>query len=85
MRSCESEEERMSDFTKRWIELRRRERHADGTWSCHYVIFEFRTREWRCEKGRTDGVFRTPEEAEAAALRQAQRIVDSLQTSTAYL
>ncbi|MGC4097335.1 MAG: hypothetical protein QM706_09480 [Nitrospira sp.] len=71
----------MSDYTKRWIELRRRERQADGTWNCHYVIFEFGTRAWRCKKGSADGIFRTPEEAEAAALTQAQQIVDSLQTS----
>jgi uncharacterized protein involved in tellurium resistance len=68
----------MSDYTKRWIELRRRERQTDGTWSCHYVIFEFGTKEWRCKKGVL--TVRTPEEAEIAALNQAQQIVDSLQT-----
>ena len=71
----------MSDFTKRWIELRRREHHTDGTWSCHYVIFEFGTRAWRCQKGCADGDFRTPEAAEAAALTQAQQIIDSLRAS----
>lgn len=71
----------MSDYTKRWIELRRRERQTDGTWSCHYVIFEFGTKEWRCKKGCSDGVFKTPEEAEVAALTQAQEILDSLQIS----
>ncbi len=75
----------MPDYTKRWIELRRREQEADGTWSCHYVIFEFGTRAWRCKKGCTDGTFTTPEEAEAAALTQAQQIVDSFQPSAAGL
>jgi hypothetical protein len=68
----------MSDSTKRWIELRRRERQTDGTWSCHYVIFEFGTKEWRRKKGVL--TVRTHEEAEIAALNQAQQIVDSLQT-----
>lgn len=68
----------MLDYTKRWIELRRREQQADGTWSCHYVIFEFGSKAWKCKKGRSDGIFRTPEEAEVAALRQAQEIIDSL-------
>jgi len=55
----------MSDYTKRWIELRRREQHADGTWDCHYVIFEFGSRAWRCKKGCSDGIFKTPDEAES--------------------
>jgi len=71
----------MSDYTKRWIELRRREQHADGTWDCHYVIFEFGSRAWRCKKGCSDGIFKTPDEAEVAALTQAKQIVDSLQAS----
>ena len=75
----------MSDVTKRWIELRRREQQVDGTWSCHYVIFEFGTRAWRCKKGCTDGTFRTPEEAASAALTQAQRIIDSLQPAASCL
>lgn len=75
----------MPDYVQRWIEVRRRERQADGTWSCHYVIFEFGTKKWRCKKGSADGTFRTPEEAEAAALTQAQQIVDSLQTSASSL
>ena len=75
----------MSDFTKRWIELRRREQQADGTWSCHYVIFEFGTKAWRCKKGCAVGSFKTAEEAEAAALVQAQQIVDSFQPCAAGL
>lgn len=75
----------MSDYTKRWIELRRREQHADGTWNCHYVIFEFGIRAWRCKKGCAEGTFRTPEEAEVAALTQAQQIIDSLHTPAAGL
>jgi len=71
----------MMDHTQRWIELRRRERQADGTWSCHYVIFEFGPRAWRCKKGSAEGTFSTLEEAEAAALTLAQQIVDSLQIS----
>lgn len=50
----------MSDYTKRWIELRRWERQADGTWNCHYVIFEFGTRALTCKKGCPDGTFKTP-------------------------
>lgn len=69
----------MPDYTKRWIELRRREQQANGNWSCHYVIFEFGARAWRCKKGCAAGSFSTPEEAEAAALTQAQQIIDSLQ------
>ena len=68
----------MPDYKKHRIEMRRREQQADGTWSCHYIIFEFGTREWRCKKGCADGTFRTPEEAEAAALTQAKQIVASL-------
>lgn len=75
----------MSDLTKRWVELRRREQKANGTWNCHYAIFEFGAREWKCEKGCTDGTFSTPEEAEAAALVQAQRIIDSLQIAASCL
>jgi len=50
----------MMDHTQRWIELRRRERQADGTWSCHYVIFEFGPRAWRCKKGRCWGHLQHP-------------------------
>lgn len=75
----------MPDYTKRWIELRRREQLANGNWSCHYVIFEFGARKWRCKKGCADGTFRTPEEAEDAALTQAQRIIDSLQPAGSLL
>ncbi len=75
----------MPDYTKRWIELRRREQQADGSWGCRYVIFECGSRGWRCKKGSADGTFKTPEEAAAAALTQAQRIIDSLQPSASRL
>lgn len=75
----------MSDLMKRWVELRRWEQKANGTWHCHYVIFEFGVREWTCKKVCTDGTFSTPEEAEAAALVQAQQIIDSLQTTASCL
>lgn len=75
----------MADLTKRWVELRRWEQQANGTWSCHYAIFEFGVREWECKKGCTDGTFSSPEAAEAAALVQAQQIIDSLQTAASCL
>ncbi len=75
----------MSNYTQHWIELRHREQRADGTWNCHYVIFEFGTREWRLKKGCVEGSFGTPEEAAAAALIQARQIIDSLQSAAACL
>jgi hypothetical protein len=41
----------MPDYTKRWIELRRREQHMNGNWSCHYVIFEFGAKSGDARKG----------------------------------
>ena len=67
----------MQDNRKHWIELRTPDQHADGTWSCRYIIFEFESTRWRCKRGRPEGSFASREEAEAAALNQAQRVVDS--------
>lgn len=75
----------MSDVAKCCIELWRREQHADGTWGCHYVIFEFGTQAWRCKKGSVVGIFGTLAAAEAAALRQAQQIIDSRHPSAVCL
>ena len=75
----------MSDYTKGLIALRRWEQQADGSWSCHYVSFEFGTRAWRCKKGCADDSLKIAEEAEVAALIQAQQIVNSFQPSAAGL
>ncbi len=71
----------MSNYKKHWIELRLPSQRTDGTWSCRYVIFEFATTRWRCNKGSSDGKFASREEAQAAALNQAQRVIDSFTTT----
>lgn len=68
----------MPDYKKRRIELTPR-RQADGTWHCPYRIIEFRQTCWGYYKGCTDGRFASREEAAAAALEDARRIVDSLE------
>jgi len=51
MRWLKTEATSMPDYTKRRIELRRREQHADGTWSCHCVIFELEPETGGARKG----------------------------------
>ncbi|UVT20564.1 MAG: hypothetical protein H8K03_01185 [Nitrospira sp.] len=65
----------MPDNKKRWVELTTPDQHADGTWSCRYVIFEFESTRWRCNRGRPEGSFASREEAQAAALVQAQILI----------
>jgi hypothetical protein len=72
----------MPDNMKRWVELRTPDQHADGTWSCRYVIFEFESTRWRCNRGRPEGSFESREEAQAAALKQAQRLIDSCEPTS---
>jgi hypothetical protein len=68
----------MSDYKHRRIELAPR-RQTDGTWHCPYRIIEFRQTCWGYRKGCTAGSFASREEATAAALEEAKRIVDSLE------
>ncbi len=75
----------MSNVTKCWIELRRLKQHSSGTWTCHYVIFEFGPHAWRCQKGCANGTFQSSEAAVVAALSQAKRVIDSLQATSSYV
>ena len=68
----------MPEYKHRRIELTPR-RQADGTWHCPYRIIEFRQTCWRYHKGCPDVSFASREEAAAAALQEAKRIVDSLE------
>ena len=68
----------MPDYKHRKIELTPG-RQADGSWHCPYRIIEFRQTCWGYLTGCTDGSFASREEAVAAALQEAKRIVDSLE------
>lgn len=72
------EEMTMPDYKHRKIELIPR-RQDDGTWRCPYRIIEFRTTCWGYHKGCPDGIFASREAAAAAALKEAKRIVDTLE------
>jgi hypothetical protein len=67
----------MPYYKHRKIELTPR-RQADGTWDCPYRIIEFRQTCWAYHQGRPDGLFASREDATRAALREAKRLVDSL-------
>lgn len=69
----------MPDYLHRKIELTPR-RQADGTWLGPYRIIEFRPTSWRYHSGCADGSFASRENAEAAVLAVAKRIVDSLES-----
>ncbi len=71
----------MPDYKHRRIELTPR-RRADETWYCPFRIIEFRPTSWGYYSGCADGRFESREEAEAAALVVAKRMVDSLEPST---
>ncbi|UVT17293.1 MAG: hypothetical protein H8K04_07050 [Nitrospira sp.] len=66
-------------YKKHQIELAARQQE-DGRWVCQYVIIEFGPRHWRYNKGFPDGRFGTRQQAEAAALKQARRIINSFMT-----
>ncbi len=72
----------MPDSRTRLVALRTPDQHADGTWSCRYVIFEFESTRWRCNRVGPNGSFASREEAQAAAWKQAHRLIRSLKTST---
>jgi len=76
--SWRPEELTMLDYKHRKIELITRQNN-DGTWLCPYRIFEFRTTCWGYHKGCPNRIFGSREAAAAAALKEAKRIVDSLQ------
>jgi hypothetical protein len=68
----------MPYYKHRKIELTPR-RQADGTWHCPYRIIEFRQTCWAYYQGCPHGSFASREDAAAAALQEAKRIVDSLE------
>ena len=68
----------MLNYKHRKIELTPK-RQADGTWHCPYRIIECRQTCWAYHQGRPDGSFVSRDEATAAALQEAKRIVDSLE------
>jgi hypothetical protein len=68
----------MPDYKHRKIELTPR-RHKDGTWNCPYRVIEFRPTSWAYHKGCAEGRFASREEAAAAALDEAKRIIDALE------
>ena len=49
----------------------------DGRWTCQYVIVDYTERVVDGNKGQADGSYATREEAEASALREGQRVIDS--------
>ena len=67
----------MLDYKERKIELTPR-RYEDGTWRCPYRIFEFRPTCWGYHKGCPDGSFASRQAAATVALKEAKRIIDSL-------
>lgn len=69
----------MLDDRKGYVELRTPDQHADGTWSCRYIIFEFESTRWKCIKGDSEIRFVSRKEAQHAALKQAQRLIASLE------
>jgi hypothetical protein len=71
----------MPYYLERKIELTPRPQ-TDGTWVCAFRIIEFRPTSWGYLSGCADGSYTSREEAAAAALAAAKRIVDSLECST---
>ncbi len=49
----------------------------DGRWTCQYVIVDYTKTVMDGNKGQADGSYATREEAEASALREGQRVIDS--------
>lgn len=49
---------------------------VDGTWFCEYIIVEFRPTRSFSESGYPVGRFTTRDEAEAAALKVAQGVIN---------
>ncbi len=49
----------------------------DGRWTCQYVIVDYTKTVMDGNKGHADGSYATREEAEASALREGQRVIDS--------
>lgn len=69
----------MPDYKHRTIKLTP-QRHGDESWSCAYRIIEIRSTGWRFHKGCSYGSFESREEAASAALEEAKRIVDALES-----
>jgi hypothetical protein len=67
----------MPYYKHRKIELTPK-RHEDRTWNCPYRVIEFRSTSWVYYKGCAEGRFASREEAAAAALEEAKRIIDAL-------
>jgi len=66
-----------ANYKQRKITLTPR-RCEDGTWRCTYRIFEFRSTCWGYHKGCPDGSFASLQAAAAVSLKEAKRIIDSL-------
>ena len=49
----------------------------DGRWTCQYVIVDYTATVMDGNNGHADGSYATREEAEASALREGQRVIDS--------
>ena len=49
----------------------------DGRWTCRYVIVDYTETVMDGNKGQADGSYATREEAEASALKEGQRVIDS--------
>ncbi len=49
----------------------------DGRWTGQYVIADYTEMVTDGSKGHADGSYATREEAEASALREGQRVIDS--------
>lgn len=68
----------MPDYKHRKIQLNPRQQH-DETWRCPYCIIEFRPTCWGYLNGYPEGVFTSRQEATAAALKEAKRLIDTLE------
>lgn len=49
----------------------------DGQWTCRYIIVDPKKINMDQNRGHAAESYATPEEAEAAALREGQRVIDS--------
>lgn len=67
----------MPEYKQREIELTPK-RYEDGTWRCLYRIFEFRSTCWGYHKGCPDRTFASRQAASAVSLKEAKRMIDSL-------
>lgn len=65
-----------ADYNGRSIQLKSVQRH-DGTWECEYKILEIGPTRSRSVRSSHNGSFSTHEEAEAAALDEAQAEINS--------